>query len=159
MPTSHAPPFSPTGPRTSEIVSPRLAVAALRSCASSWNRWYTAEKCGHRGSAISGANRRLRGKSSTPRRGTSASTAGPLGVAAVVGSGDVAGAAVAGGCRSSTTNTCRTPAMVESVATIFSRSLAGTPAISRVTTPSFTVILLPFTSICRSSTAVTYPAT
>ena len=49
--------------------------------------------------------------------------------------------------------------MVESVATIFSRSLAGTPAISRVTTPSFTVILLPFTSICRSSTAVTYPAT
>ncbi len=127
----------------------------MASRASPRKRWYAAEKWGQWGSAIRGANRSPFGKTSRPRRGTSASTAGPLGVAAVVGSGAAAGGAVAGGCCRSTTTTWTTPAIVESVATSFSRSLPGRPAASTVTTPSFTVILLPLTSICRSSTAVT----
>ena len=117
-------------------------------------RWYAAEKCGQRGSAISGENRSPFGRTSRPRRGTSDSTAGPVGVAAVVGKGDAAGGAVAGGCRSSTTTTRVTPAIVERVATIFSWSLCGRPAASTVTTPSFTVIRPPLTSSWRSSTAV-----
>ena len=109
------PPFPPRGPRSSENVSPRVAIAAFRSRASSWKRWYTAEKCGKRGSAISGAKRRPFGRTSSPRRGTSASTAGPVGVAAVVARGAPAGAAVAGGDGSSPTTTRVTPAIVESV--------------------------------------------
>ena len=155
IPTSHAPPLVASGPRRSEKVSPRVAVAAFSSRASLWKRWYTAEKWGQRGSAIRGAKRSPFGRISRPRCGTSASTAGPLGVAAVVGRGDAAGGAVAGGLGRSTTTTRATPAIDESVDTSFSWSLVASPAASIVTTPSFTVILLPFTSSWRSSTAVT----